>query len=342
MPASFQEILNSGVIKFVVGEGVDGEATDFLVHKEAMAQLSEPFRDMLNGESTAESVTWRNVCKSSFERLAQFAYTGDYTVPKPLRRRGAVDRQEAVENEASPDILDRGLAVEEDSAPAPGDTPAEDEPPMPEVEYSEYVEHPGWWPAAKPAPRVPSPDQYISKKKAKRMERFASRIVQEELQPEPVPEPVPEPISRIPVLFELDDPRDKHKDDCEPSKQFDPKGNYSNVFRSHAGLWILANSYGIDSLMALSLYKLRQTLIAFRINDQTVSDLVDLVRYVYSPQLELLGDERLRELVAQYMAWNSATLSSDSNFMALLREGGSFVEDFLKIVMQRINNLAIG
>ncbi|KFX89896.1 hypothetical protein O988_08436 [Pseudogymnoascus sp. VKM F-3808] len=333
MPASFQEILNSSVIKFVVGEGADGEATDFLVHKEAMAQLSEPFRDMLNGESTAESVTWRNVGKSSFERLAQFAYTGDYTVPKPLRRRGAVDRQEAVENEASPDILDRGLAVEEDSAPAPGDTPAEDEPPMPVVEYSEYVEQdsPGWWPAAKPAPRVPSPDQYISKKKAKRMERFASRIAQEELQPEPVPEP----ISPIPVLFELDDPRDKHKDDCEPSKQFDPKGNYSNVFRSHAELWIIASSYGIDSLMALSLYKLRQTLIVFRINDQTVSDLVDLVHYVYNPHMESLEDERQRGLVAQYMACNSATLSSDGNFMALLREGGSFVEDFLKIVMKR-------
>jgi hypothetical protein len=346
-------ILNSSVIKFVVGEGADGEATDFLVHKEAMAQLSEPFRDMLNEESSSESITWRSVTKKSLERLAQFAYTGDYTVPKPLGRRGAVDGQEAVENDASRDILDGGLAVEEDSAPVPEDIPAEEEPPMPKVEYSDYVgpEGRGWWGAVKIAPRDPSPEPDpiaadpadgwgtaswsqgppTYRKKSKKKGIPAPEIVEEEPQPEPVPEPIGFPS----LSFDLVAPRDNHKDGCEPSEQFDPKGNYSNVFRSHAGLWILANSYKIDSLTALSLYKLHKTLRVFEINDQNVSDLVDLVRYVYNPKLDVLEDESLRKLVAQYMAWESVTLARDSNFMALLREGGPFVEDLFKIVMQR-------
>jgi len=40
MPASFQEILNSRLFKFVVGENVKDNPTEFIVNEEAVAQLS--------------------------------------------------------------------------------------------------------------------------------------------------------------------------------------------------------------------------------------------------------------------------------------------------------------
>ncbi|KAK0108096.1 hypothetical protein ONS95_002917 [Cadophora gregata] len=84
MPASFEEILSSRIFKFTVGQKVDGVATTFSVHEEAMAALSQPLHTLMRSglsESEAGNATWEDISKDTFVRFAQFAYTGDYSVP---------------------------------------------------------------------------------------------------------------------------------------------------------------------------------------------------------------------------------------------------------------------
>ncbi|PVH80537.1 hypothetical protein DL98DRAFT_627714 [Cadophora sp. DSE1049] len=84
MPASFEEILNSRIFKFTVGEKVDGVATTFSIHEEAIAALSQPLHALMRSglsESEAGHATWEDVSKDTFVRFAQFAYNGDYSVP---------------------------------------------------------------------------------------------------------------------------------------------------------------------------------------------------------------------------------------------------------------------
>lgn len=77
-------LINSRVFTFVVGETTDGSPTEFQVHQQAIAQLSAPLYALTNGglsEAQDARTTWKEVSKETFERLAQFAYTGDYSIP---------------------------------------------------------------------------------------------------------------------------------------------------------------------------------------------------------------------------------------------------------------------
>jgi len=68
----------------------DGAPTEFSVHEEAIAQLSQPLRSLLTGgmsEAQTGCVIWKHVGKGTFERFVQFAYTGDYSIPTPTVRK---------------------------------------------------------------------------------------------------------------------------------------------------------------------------------------------------------------------------------------------------------------
>lgn len=83
-------ILNSRIFKFIVGEDVDSKPSEFSVHEGAVAQLSDPLYNLTKGncaEAQVGQTKWKNVSKNTFERFIQFAYTGDYTLPTPNRRR---------------------------------------------------------------------------------------------------------------------------------------------------------------------------------------------------------------------------------------------------------------
>jgi hypothetical protein len=89
MPVPFQEILNSRLFKFILGEEADGTPSEFFVHEDAIAQLSKPLYTLTKGglpDARAGRATWKGVSKETFERFVQFAYTGDYSIPKPEKR----------------------------------------------------------------------------------------------------------------------------------------------------------------------------------------------------------------------------------------------------------------
>ena len=93
-------ILNSRIFNFVVGEDVDTKSSEFSVHEDAVSQLSRPLYSLTKGnsnEARAGRAKWKDVSKATFERFIQFAYTGDYSIPR-TEKRGTViklDKSEA-------------------------------------------------------------------------------------------------------------------------------------------------------------------------------------------------------------------------------------------------------
>lgn len=352
-------ILNSRLVIFHVGQHADGKASEFHVHLEAIAQLSQPLHDIVNGGFMHVAEAWPNVSKRNFERLAQFAYTGDYTVPKPLRRHAAVNEQEAVENEPLPSKSNH--TVEEGDNPPLEDLPAEEVPPAPDAE-APTGDWGSWGTIKQAVPEEPTSaedpiaaepaddeglsrfsfrtgtSKKMSKKKGRRL--FAFDAPEPEVVPEAEPELEAEPIDFASLSFPLLALRDNYKDSCEPSEKFNPERNYSNVFLAHAKLWALADIHDIDSLKALTLYKLHKTLCVFEINDDNATEVVQLARFAYTegcgqsrPDAEL--KEGLRGLVGQYMAWNSRDLYQNAAFSQLLGEGGLFVQNFFHLVLEK-------
>ncbi|TGO45846.1 hypothetical protein BCON_0361g00060 [Botryotinia convoluta] len=303
MPASFQDILNSRLFKFIVDEKIDGNAKEFFVHKEAIVQLSKSLYSMMRGgmtESQAGYTIWDDVSKETFELFVQFAYTGDYSVPMPkMKERNRPDKIQSSDKANTvveyPDTIEAclvpGSALEhpfeglpdESSRPIIEEHPLkdllEDLPPPITLEYS-------------PQSNLEDFGSY-AKKTSKQVKRQRKKSA-----PEPEPEEA-----------------------------------------SYALLYIIGDFRFIDSLKALALYKLYKTLCVFQLNNENVKDVVDLARYVYSEEdgEEGFGNEikELRSLVCYYIAINALLLSLDDGFMDLLGEEGQFVKDFFKFEVQR-------
>jgi hypothetical protein len=280
-------------------------------------------------ESQAGCTIWADVSKETFERFAQFAYTGDYSIPKMEKRNRVALQKEAVTDDSSSDSHHR----------------------LDEVK-GETVDEP------EPVVRHISTSKKDKKKRAKSADLRLSWMVESrapttdaDLERGIVPitkqDKYPEHHSRVhsddfqSLTFPLLAPRNNHDKTCEPAEQFDPDQSYTEAFLSHASLYILGDLQLIDSLKALALFKLHKTLCVFQLNDGNAEDIIALARYAYSEEggggaLDE-GVGGLRSLVCQYMATNAVVLSFNDGFMDLLGDGGQLVKDFFKYEVQRIS-----
>jgi hypothetical protein len=69
--------------KFLVGP----DEVPIVVHEKAIANQSTALSTLMRGkmsEGTAGAATWKDVDEETFLRFSQFAYTGDYSVPKMI------------------------------------------------------------------------------------------------------------------------------------------------------------------------------------------------------------------------------------------------------------------
>jgi hypothetical protein len=162
------------------------------------------------------------VSKETFERFAQFAYIGDYSIPKMEKRNRVALQKEAVTDDSSSDSHHR----------------------LDEVK-GETVDEP------EPAVRHISTSKKDKKKKAKSADLRLSWMVES---PAPTTDadlvrgivPItkrdkyPEHHSRVhsddfqSLTFPLLAPRNNHDKTCEPAEQFDPDQSYTEAFLSHA------------------------------------------------------------------------------------------------------------
>ena len=113
---------------------------------------------------------------------------------------------------------------------------------------------------------------------------------------------------------------------------------YSDVFLSHARLYVFAEKYDIQPLKSLALDELHATLAIFTLYPKRTGDITHLLRYVYANTSEPReGIEDLRTLMTQYMGCEMDTLIGDEDFKDLiLEDGGPLLGDFLTVVRRRL------
>jgi hypothetical protein len=275
-----------------------------------------------SAEAEAGRATWKNVSKETFERFVQFAYTGDYSIPK-TEDRTAIAQEEKTETSVptpptspkAPNGIRNGsvssistIQTHERSAAVAENELRED----PATE--KLIEDEGT------ILNYPSTTGKKNRKKKRGKSEVKPSIPEPEAEPEPVKEretvqELPEPEERAESVsvdqeqeamsaavreespeelthmltvdfhtlsFPLLAPRDNYDGTCEPAADFEKDRSYSKVFLSHASLYVLGGAQLVDSLKALALFKLHKTLSAFELDNENIGDITDLARYAYS------------------------------------------------------------
>lgn len=115
--------------------------------------------------------------------------------------------------------------------------------------------------------------------------------------------------------------------------------NYTEVFLSHARLYVFAEKYDIQLLAMLALENLHDTLALYTLYRERTRDIVDLLRYVYANTSEQpKGCENMRTLLKDYVGYEMKTLMTSKKFKALIiDDGGPLLDDFVKMVIKRID-----
>jgi hypothetical protein len=281
-------------------------------------------------EAQAGCTIWKEVSKETFERFVQFAYTGDYSIPDTREWNRVAEPQKG----------DTGVSKAFESKPEE-ETPEEECDSLDELQNRLSIGK-------------------MSKKDRKKSKRAGGGFGGwRTLVPEPKPESwlgstsvirtsrdiYPNPLTpwlsstdfrslQCPLLA----PRNIHHHTCEPAGHFEPNRSYSNIFLSHASLYVLGDFWLIDALRALAVYKLHNSLCIFELDGKNVTDIVDLARYAYEEEGKGLEDGigRLRSIVCQYVALHAVELSLHAVFMDFIEEGGHFARDFVKFAVQRM------
>ena len=271
-----------------------------MVHEEAIASQSPALEALMRGkmsESASRVVTWGDIDRATFARFAQFAYTGDYSVPKMIVK-GHVHQQKQFEKEK-------------------------------EVEN-------GIWSVAKPLPYESSWDAFSSaSKKDKKKMKSAQFTFGETLRSAQTTDSTRFDKSHVYALLQprskFADSCDPEIIDGPE------ENNITEALLSHTSLYILAEKWGIDSLKMLTLFKLHKTLSMLEIDFPKVPHIMELVRHGYAgtPDLET-GIDDLRDLLCQYVAANVKVMSEHEHFLALIQDGGTFVRDLWKRVLPRV------
>ena len=122
-----------------------------------------------------------------------------------------------------------------------------------------------------------------------------------------------------------------------------PRGNkspaevYSDVFLSHARLYVFAEQWDIQELKMLALDELHATLAIYTLYTERTSDIINLLRYVYCNTSEPSERvENLRTLVTQYVGCEMDILADDEDFKNLMiKDGGPLLSDFLAMFKKR-------
>jgi hypothetical protein len=199
--------------------------------------------------------------------------------------------------------------------------------------------------AEKESLQEPEPQLQLAEPQPAESEPAESEQVQTDIEPTPLAGHENSSVQHIltanfqSLSYPLLASRDSYEGTCEPSTDFEKEHSYSNVFLSHASLYVLGDVQLVDKLKALALFKLHKTLCTFELDKKNIGDITDLARYAYSGEDKELneGIGGLRGLVCQYMAIHAQELCDDARFMDLLAGGGQIVKDFFKFQLQRIH-----
>lgn len=181
------------------------------------------------------------------------------------------------------------------------------------------------WIEPEPEPRIAYPPElsrwHQSMPSAKKSKRSRRALVKEEF--------ISREYTVRPVILRAPPPRPNDS----------PQEDYTNVFLSHARLYVFADKYDIEPLKVLALEELHATLAPHTLYEARTGDVITLLRYVYDNTAESTeGVEDLRTLMTQYVGWKMDILIKDEDFKDLMIEdGGSLLGNFMTMVGKRIS-----
>ena len=123
-----------------------------------------------------------------------------------------------------------------------------------------------------------------------------------------------------------------------PRPNKNPEEDYTDVFLSHAQLYVFAEKYDIQSLKMAALEELHATLVVYTLYNIRTGDIIELLRYVYAntckPQE---GVDNMRSMITQYVGYEMDVLMEAAEFgEVMIKDGGDLLRDFMKAVSTRI------
>ena len=294
-------IYTSAPFKFII----DGKP--LYIHAELVSQNSKPLDRMINGymsEAQEGFAVIKDVDEGTFVRFIQWAYTGYYEAGKFKIDPPRADS--ALSNEKS-----GGESDSEKLAPTAEVSDREDQSEEHVVDDSSDR---GWdYPRSKEdGIEVDFIDTDTSS--------TLRRVLKESF------------ITRNPSV------RKEAISISPPRHNQAPNENYTDVFLSHARVYVFAEKYDIQSLKALALDELHCTLQSFDLHPERTGDIIALLRYVYANTGEIVdGVEDMRTVLKDYVGFEMDILMKDEDFgHVIIEDGGALLRDFLKMVEQRI------
>ncbi|PYI11724.1 hypothetical protein BO78DRAFT_466270 [Aspergillus sclerotiicarbonarius CBS 121057] len=297
MEGNFGKCISSPLFTFIVGQA----KREIVVHSAPLASLSSTLDKLINGtmlEAKLHKVDWSGVIEEdTFVRLCEFAYVGDYT-PPPCSERNARPQTPISASELPKEPHDDECEAETSSRSM---TKKKKRNPLEALEA-----HEPWDPFHShilPCKEMSISSHHLRDKLAGLHAQFTKSHA--------------ELSSRQRVKF-------------APTRHSHPQEDFTPVFLGHAKLYILADTYGILPLAELVLYKLATTLTQFRLCENNVGDVAELVRWSYQ---STRPHDALRTLVTTYVVSVLGQISKSPGFQELLAEGGEFVLDFWQILI---------
>lgn len=122
-----------------------------------------------------------------------------------------------------------------------------------------------------------------------------------------------------------------------PRANSSPSEDYTDVFLSHARVYVFAEKFDIQPLKRMAMKVLHQTLSIFTLWPECLEDIVALVRFVYSETSKPAhGGEPMRSLLMRYISYEMDVLIGAVGFRDLLEENRDFLDNFCSYVKRRL------
>lgn len=307
-------ILLSKPFKFIVGP----QKKEFTIHEAAAARLSKPLHNLLHGgmrESKENCVCWEDIDEKTFLRFGEWAYTGDYKSEEPEILLDA-SQIGTSKNDANKVKVIRISPVAKSLA-------------------SFQKQGETWHYCAQQQSSSPynvacqSCRKYFSAAYC-----YNCRAAQYDTCPQCRTNSIKGAKKRSMIeKFNSNSTYASPITPFTPRKNIESCEDYSEVFLSHARLYVLADKYDIKELRDLSAHKIWVTLKEFTLYPERMGDVVGLVRYSFQNTLE---KDKLRTLLKEFCACTVEDLCEGEGFQDLICETPEFACDLIKEMSTRL------
>ncbi|WPA97910.1 uncharacterized protein RHO25_002521 [Cercospora beticola] len=113
--------------------------------------------------------------------------------------------------------------------------------------------------------------------------------------------------------------------------------DYTEVFLSHAKLYIFAAMWSAESLRKLSLRRLHESLVHFTPCSVCVGDVAILLRHVHHDTDSLCNIAELKAVVIDYVACHVEKLAQNSIFQQTMQDSNEAAVDLIQSLLRRLD-----